>query len=43
MHADEIDERGQDHFFELAERFRRAEEPEEIERLGNQLGRLIFG
>jgi hypothetical protein len=28
---------------DLAERFRSTEEPKEIERLGNQLGRLIFG
>lgn len=30
-------------FFELAERFRAATDPKEVERLGNQLGRMVFG
>ena len=30
-------------FFELAKRFRAAEDPEEIKRLGDELGRMIFG
>ena len=30
-------------FLELAERFRDAVDPEQVELLGNQLGRLIFG
>jgi hypothetical protein len=30
-------------FFELAERFRGATEPEEVERLGDRLGRMVFG
>ena len=30
-------------FFELAEQFRNAEDPETIKRLGNELGRLVFG
>ena len=30
-------------FFELAERFRAAKDPAEIERLGNELGRRVFG
>jgi len=30
-------------FFDLAERFRAASDPEEVERLGDQLGRLVFG
>ncbi|MBV9404692.1 MAG: hypothetical protein JO211_05075 [Acidobacteriaceae bacterium] len=30
-------------FFELAERFRSAKDPAEIERLGNELGRRVFG
>jgi hypothetical protein len=30
-------------FFELAERFRNASDPEEAKQLGDQLGRLVFG
>lgn len=30
-------------FFELAERFRAAEDPKEVERLGDQLGKMLFG
>lgn len=30
-------------FFELAERFRSARDPEEAKQLGDQLGRLVFG
>jgi hypothetical protein len=30
-------------FFELAGRFRRTNDPEEIKRLGDQLGRIVFG
>ena len=30
-------------FFELAERFRNADDPEEAKELGDQLGRLVFG
>ena len=30
-------------FFELANRFREANDPKEIERLGDQLGRFVFG
>ena len=30
-------------FFELAERFRSANDPEEAKQLGDQLGRLVFG
>ena len=29
-------------FFELAERFRAASDPEQAKRLGNELGRLVF-
>jgi len=36
-----VDTRQQD-FFDLAERFRAASDPEEVERLGDQLGRMIF-
>ena len=30
-------------FFRLAERFRAASDPEEVKRLGDQLGRFVFG
>jgi hypothetical protein len=30
-------------FFELAERFRSARDPEEAKQLGDELGRLVFG
>jgi hypothetical protein len=30
-------------FFELAERFRNADDPEEAKQLGDQLGHLVFG
>lgn len=39
----EAEKRKQQEFFELAERFRRATDPQEIKRLGDQLGRMVFG
>ena len=30
-------------FFELAERFRAASDPEQVNRLGDELGRFVFG
>lgn len=33
----------QQQFFELAERFRGATDPDEVMRLGDQLGRMVFG
>ena len=30
-------------FFELAKRFREASDPREIEQLGDQMGRFVFG
>jgi len=30
-------------FFDLATRFREATDPKEVEQLGNQLGRFVFG
>lgn len=30
-------------FFELAERFRTASDPEQVKHLGNELGRFVFG
>lgn len=39
----EAEKRKQREFFELAGRFRSAKDPEEAERLGDQLGRMVFG
>ena len=30
-------------FFELAERFRNADDPEQVQQLGDELGRFVFG
>ena len=38
----EAEERKQQEFFELAERFRSATDPEEAKRLGDKLGRMVF-
>jgi class 3 adenylate cyclase len=39
----EAQTRKQQQFFELAERFRGASDPEEARRLGDELGRMVFG
>lgn len=39
----EAEKRKQREFFELAERFRAATHPKDIERLGNAMGRMVFG
>jgi hypothetical protein len=39
----EADKRKQDEFFELAERFRSATDVKEVKRLGDRLGRMVFG
>lgn len=39
----EAEERKQREFFDLAERFRSATDPKEIKRLGDQMGRMVFG
>jgi hypothetical protein len=39
----EAEKRKQQEFFELAEKFRNAKEPEEAKRLGDKLGRMVFG
>jgi hypothetical protein len=39
----EADLRKQQEFFELAERFRKADDPKEVKRLGDRLGRMVFG
>ena len=38
----EAEKRRQQEFFELAERFRSATDPEEAKRLGDELGRMVF-
>jgi len=39
----EAQKQKQQQFFALAERFRGATDPEEAKRLGDQLGRMVFG
>lgn len=39
----EAEKRKQKEFFELAEKFRTAADPEEAKRLGDALGRMAFG
>ena len=39
----EAEKRKQQEFFELAEQFRNATDPEEAKRLGEALGRMVFG
>lgn len=39
----EAEKRKQQEFFALAERFRSANDPEEVRRLGDEMGRMVFG
>ena len=39
----EARKRKEEEFFDLAERFRAAKEPEQVKRLGEELGRMVFG
>ena len=39
----EAEKRKQQEFFDLAQRFRNATDPEEVKRLGDQMGRMVFG
>ena len=39
----EAERRKQQEFFDLAERFRSSTDPKEAKRLGDQLGRMVFG
>jgi N6-adenosine-specific RNA methylase IME4 len=39
----QAEQRKQQEFFALAERFRAAEDPEDVQRLGDQMGRMVFG
>ena len=38
----DAEKRKQQEFFNLAERFRNATDPEEVKRLGDQMGRMVF-
>lgn len=42
-HGIETEKRKQQEFFALAEQFRSAADPEEAKRLGDALGRMVFG
>jgi hypothetical protein len=39
----DAEKRRQQEFLDLAERFRAASDPEEVQRLGDQIGRMVFG
>jgi hypothetical protein len=39
----EVQQQKEKTFFQLAERFRAARDPEQVKQLGDQLGRLVFG
>lgn len=39
----DAEKRKQQEFFDLAERFRSASDPEEVKRLGDEMGRMLFG
>ena len=39
----EAEKQKQQEFFDLAERFRNATDPEEVKRLGDRMGRMVFG
>ena len=39
----EAQKRKQEEFFTLAKRFRSATDPKEVEQLGDELGRMVFG
>jgi hypothetical protein len=39
----EAEKRKQREFFDLAERFRSASDPQEVKQLGDQMGRMVFG
>jgi len=39
----EAEKRKQQEFFDLTQRFRAAEDPEEVKRLGDEMGQMIFG
>ena len=37
------EKRKQQEFFDIAKRFRNATDPKEVKRLGDQMGRMVFG
>lgn len=39
----EAEKRKQQEFFDLAQRFRSATDPKEVKRLGDRMGRMVFG
>ena len=39
----EAEKRKEQEFFELAERFRSATDPDEVKRLGDKIGEMVFG
>jgi hypothetical protein len=39
----EVERRKQQEFFDLAERFRSATDPKDVKRLGDEMGRMVFG
>ena len=39
----EAEKRREQEFFDLAERFREANDPDEIKRLGDEMGKMVFG
>ena len=39
----QAEKRKQQEFFALTERFRAATDPEDVQRLGDQMGRMLFG
>jgi predicted transcriptional regulator len=39
----EAQRRKEEDFFALAERFRAADNPKDVQRLGDELGRMVFG
>jgi uncharacterized protein (DUF2252 family) len=39
----EAEQKREKEFFDLADRFRSATDPKEVKRLGDQLGRMVFG
>jgi hypothetical protein len=39
----EAEKQKQQEFFDLAERFRSATDPKEVKRLGDRMGRMVFG
>ena len=43
VHNGAVEKQKQQEFFDLAERFRNATDPQEIKRLGDQMGRIVFG